>query len=78
MIKIDVEGAESQVIEGSQSILNNYKPILIMEIHACGKDDLARHPILIYLEGIGYQIDVLNIDHWISNNQHILASPISV
>lgn len=78
MIKIDVEGAESQVIEGAQSILNNYTPILIMEIHACGKDDLARHPILIYLEGIGYQIDVLNIDHWISNNQHILASPISV
>ncbi len=75
MIKIDVEGAESQVIAGAQSILNNFKPILIMEIHDCGKDDLARHPIVIDLEGIGYQIDVLNVDHWRSNNQHILASP---
>ena len=78
IIKIDVEGAESQVIEGAQSILNNYKPILIMEIHACGKDDLARHPIVIDLEEIGYQIDVLNIDHWRSNDQHILASHIPV
>jgi len=75
MIKIDVEGAESQVIVGAQSILNKYNPILIMEIHACGKDDLAKHPIVIDLEGIGYQIDVLNVDHWRSNNQHILASP---
>ena len=56
MIKIDVEGAESQVIVGAQSILTNYKPILIMEIHDCGKDDLPRHPILFYLEGIGYHI----------------------
>ena len=78
MIKIDVEGTESQVIEGAQSILNNNKPTLIMEIHACGKDDLARHPIVIDLERIGYQIDVLNIDHWSSNNQHIFASPIPV
>jgi len=49
-----------------------------MEIHGSRKDDLARHPIVVELEGIGYQIDVLNIEHWRSHNQHILASPIPV
>jgi FkbM family methyltransferase len=31
VIKIDVEGAELEVMQGSKSIINNYKPLIIIE-----------------------------------------------
>jgi predicted nucleic acid-binding protein len=33
LIKIDVEGAELNVLQGSQNILEKYKPKIILEIH---------------------------------------------
>lgn len=39
LIKIDVEGAETDVIKGSIKILKTYKPALIIEIHPSRKKD---------------------------------------
>jgi FkbM family methyltransferase len=39
VIKIDVEGAEAQVLLGAESILNNVRPIVLVEVH--GASELA-------------------------------------
>ena len=33
LVKIDVEGAELDVLEGSFSMLKRYKPKLLIEVH---------------------------------------------
>jgi len=56
IIKIDVEGAELEVLEGGLDFLTIYKPILILEIH---------HIVLLYkimkiLKKMGYVTEILN------------------
>jgi hypothetical protein len=37
LIKIDVEGAEADVLDGAKETIQNYRPILIIELHGTNK-----------------------------------------
>jgi FkbM family methyltransferase len=57
LIKIDVEGAEIQVLEGARSLLRQKKPVLIIEVH-----DERDHPAAqSILSGLGYTLQPLCI-----------------
>lgn len=55
VIKIDVEGAEIQVLKGAKTVLSNYHPLLFIEAHS---PSLATGCCEI-LQNLGYQISVL-------------------
>jgi FkbM family methyltransferase len=58
LIKIDVEGAEGQVLSGAQATLSAFHPLLIVEIDRSGEqvfgDDSEN--TLASLQGLGYQL----------------------
>ncbi len=54
-MKIDVEGAEYQVLLGAQHILKEYKPVLFLEMHSLVNSELHTN-ILNYLTDFGYEI----------------------
>ena len=58
LVKIDVEGAEIQVLEGARSLLETKKPVLIIEVHH-QKDLPAVHSIL---SGLGYALEPLRLE----------------
>jgi len=64
IIKIDVEGAEEQVIKGGLKFIKMFKPIIIVEIHSEKSEGWIEQT----LRGIGYRI--LKV-----NSHHILALP---
>jgi FkbM family methyltransferase len=55
LIKIDVEGAENLVLQGSMNILKKYKPILLIEIHSV-VNMLKAYELFNFL---GYNIELL-------------------
>ncbi|MGO9321412.1 MAG: FkbM family methyltransferase [Solirubrobacteraceae bacterium] len=67
LVKIDVEGAESQVLRGMTRVMREHQPSLIIEIH----DDQGPSVEAI-LRDAGYLIEVLNDD----GMRHLLAYPI--
>lgn len=54
-IKIDVEGAEFQVIQGAQSLLQEYRPILAMEFLAAERINTGHRQALELLQTLGYR-----------------------
>ena len=56
-MKIDVEGMEEDVLEGSKDAISKFKPIMIIEIIKSNKDKL-----LSFLEPMGYFIYPLGIN----------------
>lgn len=56
LVKIDVEGAESLVIEGAMITLEKYKPTLLIEIHS----QRNMFHILEQLYPIGYELRIIN------------------
>ena len=60
VIKVDVEGAETEVIEGALNTLRKHKPHLIIEVKLCNL-----HHVLKYLSRLGYSIELLDVqrDH---------------
>ena len=62
VIKIDVEGYEIQVIEGSIQIIQKYKPILCIDIHKNPfEEGMTDNAIVPILEDLGYSFQ--KIDH---------------
>ena len=62
VIKIDVEGYEIQVIEGSIQIIQKYKPILCIDIHKNPFEErMTDDEIVPILEDLGYSFQ--RIDH---------------
>lgn len=55
-IKIDVEGAELQVLNGAKNLLNNVKPTIFLATHG---DEIQRQ-CRIFLESIGYRLEAIN------------------
>jgi FkbM family methyltransferase len=55
LMKIDVEGAESLVIEGALDTLRKYKPIILMEVHSLPN---MLHVTTLLLP-LGYSFDLL-------------------
>jgi FkbM family methyltransferase len=72
LIKIDVEGAEVEVLQGAENTIRNCRPILMIELHG------TNHAVSDILEDFGYMAlvlgdatDVRNA-HW---NANIIAFP---
>jgi FkbM family methyltransferase len=57
-IKMDIEGAEIEVVESSLDLLARYKPCLIIEPHLI-HGVLATDRVVSLLEGIGYVCEVI-------------------
>ncbi|HRK37716.1 MAG TPA: FkbM family methyltransferase [Burkholderiaceae bacterium] len=57
LIKCDVEGAELQVIQGGQRILQAYKPVVLVELLRKWSAKFGYHPNDVFklLAGFGYQ-----------------------
>jgi FkbM family methyltransferase len=72
LIKIDVEGAEAEVLQGAASTIRNCDPILVIELH--GTND----PVSDLLEELGYVAMVLGDSAQVRNahwNANIIAFP---
>lgn len=54
IVKIDVDGNEYPVFAGSRNMLENYRPLIIMEVGAWHFHDSDRNPLML-LEGLGYR-----------------------
>jgi FkbM family methyltransferase len=72
VIKIDVEGAELEVIEGMRATLERHRPVLLCEVH-------DRHvPYVELMQSFGYE--TINLDEDVPvehghRNAHTLARP---
>ena len=55
-IKIDVEGAELEVLKGATNILNRWHPILVIEVHGFALPDFGTsvEEFRSFLQGFGY------------------------
>jgi len=54
IMKIDVEGGEHRVLEGARSTIQQYSPIIAMEVWGGEKGKKFSAPALEKLEGLGY------------------------
>jgi len=57
LLKMDTEGFERSILEGSTQLLRKSKPVVIFEVHAEALQDPARSPIPV-LEELGYQFHI--------------------
>ncbi len=74
LIKIDVEGAEWDVLRGAERTLAAHRPTLFLSVHpdALAKQGLAAADIEDWLAQRGYAWRVLARDHEV----HVVASPV--
>jgi FkbM family methyltransferase len=70
-VKMDVERAEAQVVEGMKHLLRRDRPIMLIELH-----DFSilgdRHPALLKIKDAGYSVSFLDAP---GAQVHILAIP---
>lgn len=72
VVKIDVEGAELEVIEGMRSTLGEHHPVLLCEVHDCNAEYVE------LMTGLGYETVNLDADVPVEQggrNAHTLARP---
>ena len=84
-IKIDVEGYELEVIQGAKFILEEFSPVILLELHLSYLDQRGIYPekILKFLTESGYQIsDIQNnpisfsrINSSLQTTIHLIANP---
>jgi FkbM family methyltransferase len=57
LIKIDVEGAELEVLRGAEKVLKKWHPILVMEVHGFALPDFGStiQDLTNFLMNLGYQ-----------------------
>lgn len=73
VIKIDVEGAELDVLKGAEGVLRKNGPKLSLSLHpqALASRQLTPESVLEWLAGVGYEAKVIARDHEI----HVAAAP---
>ena len=59
VIKIDVEGADFEVLRGAVATLQRFRPIVLMEIELIARFGAAVDDVKRFLDGIGYDAEVL-------------------
>ena len=72
-IKIDVEGAEWDVLQGSENILREYMPLLLISLHPTklALQGVTESMILDWLSARGYEAKVVERDYEV----HVFAQP---
>ena len=73
VVKIDVEGAELEVIEGMRNTITEHRPVLLCEVHDCNV------PYMQLMRSLGYEPVNLDEDAPVeqgSRNLHTLARPV--
>jgi len=68
-IKMDVEGAEADVLRGARDTLTSFHPCMMIELHNMNTQT-GRHPAVILAEEYGYQVEWIEEDRYTA---HILA-----
>ncbi len=58
-IKMDVEGAEAEVLRGSLKLINSSHPDMLIELHNMEKQT-GLHPAVVIVENLGYEIQWLS------------------
>jgi FkbM family methyltransferase len=73
LVKIDVEGAEEEVLIGSMRLLSEFRPIIVCEVHLSrrGRKELLPR-VLGLLEGSGYSVEDLDPGR---RPAHLIAIP---
>lgn len=71
VIKIDVEGAEWEVLKGAEAVLAEFHPRLSLSLHpaALAKQDARPEEVLAWLQDHGYETTIIGQDHEI----HVVA-----
>jgi|GEM_PF-418873 len=64
LMKIDVEGAERQVLAGAPDFLNRIRPVIVMEMSDRTRDSFADDADLMSLLPPGYRVDAVVADGW--------------
>lgn len=61
LIKIDVEGAELDVLRGAEKLLRSQKPLLVIEVHAFAFPDfnVSMKDFQQFLSSLGYEEEIL-------------------
>ncbi len=76
-IKIDIEGAEDQALEGATETLAQHRPSLIIEVHGADKEERC----LSILRQFGYRVAIVNQNRFLKDparsgyNRWIAAYP---
>ena len=72
LIKIDTEGHENEVIQGSRKIINKYRPIIVFESNDISKRDNQIPLCVETLKSLGYnkffEFDFINNKNFFKNN----------
>lgn len=58
-IKIDVEGAEDDVLRGARRTLETFHPMMVIELHNL-ENEYGRHPAVADLPKLGYELQRLS------------------
>jgi FkbM family methyltransferase len=75
LVKIDVEGAELDVLRGAESLVRRYAPVVVCEVHLERGAAAERLPAVVsLLEAAGYRVEELDRG---SDPRHVLALPTS-
>ncbi|MBV9279679.1 MAG: FkbM family methyltransferase [Chloroflexi bacterium] len=70
LVKLDVEGAEAEVLVGASRLLHEVRPLWLVELHGEGGRQAAA-----LLRGAGYRLRTLNRREGATHQEHILAYP---
>ncbi len=67
-IKIDVEGAELLVLQGSVKTILKYKPVIIIELSGewTKRFNYKPYEVLIFLNELGYEMEEYDFQQWIA------------
>lgn len=67
-IKIDVEGAELLVLQGSANTIVKHKPIIIFELSGewTNRFNYKPYQVLIFLNKLGYEMEEYDFQQWIA------------
>ena len=69
LVKLDIEGAEVEALDGARALLTQHRPTIVCEVHDTEAEVRAR------LEAAGYavyELEVIDAESW---NPHLLALP---